>query len=485
MNGWAVLDRSDPAPGDVTGTRGLGESLLRQASDIESQTARLRTLASDRGTLQLAGDYAAPYTQALEDLPGDLSKLGSAYHRCGTALTTFAQALNEAKTRAGNALRAGQDADLRYRAALRQLHLLLPAGINLSLGTSLNPMSIEAATAGLDADTRAQIQTAVRQAQNASHDLDRARSLADQAAALRDEAEDTCVTQINAALDQSGIRNKSWLQKEWQQFSANLNWDTFIRDCRKEALVMGMLALVFSGPVGWSFAAMALAAGALVFADGVRQYADGDIGLGELALDGLYVLPAGGAGSGARLLHMAELLRGGGTETLEIAAALPAESAAGKTAVANAARSAEEIAPQSLETIQDWLPDVNPGLAEDPLREENCGECALAVWRRLQGEETVADTKTYTTAQMENITGVPQVRMTPKEIADALRSKGRGAIAIVGVDRDAGAAGHWFNAYYDGNKVVSIDGQINRITDWPPDYDLPGAPVTMWDAGVL
>ena len=31
-------------------------------------------------------------------------------------------------------------------------------------------------------------------------------------------------------------------------------------------------------------------------------------------------------------------------------------------------------------------------------------------------------------------------------------------------------AGHWFNAYYDGQNIYTIDGQSGEILDWPYDY---------------
>ena len=54
----------------------------------------------------------------------------------------------------------------------------------------------------------------------------------------------------------------------------------------------------------------------------------------------------------------------------------------------------------------------------------------------------------------------------------------------MGVDRANGEAGHWFNAYYDGNKVYALDAQTGQILGWPPNMDIPGSPVTNWDYGV-
>lgn len=139
----------------------------------------------------------------------------------------------------------------------------------------------------------------------------------------------------------------------------------------------------------------------------------------------------------------------------------------------------------SLTDIRSWLPEVNPGYSGDPYdpRSSNCGSCALAVSRRLQGISAVASPRTLSIAEMEAATGKTQVPMTPSEIATTLVARGPGSHAVVGIDREAGP-GHWFNAYFDGVRVVAIDGQSGEILDWPPEYGAPGFQVVKWDAGI-
>ena len=139
---------------------------------------------------------------------------------------------------------------------------------------------------------------------------------------------------------------------------------------------------------------------------------------------------------------------------------------------------------QSIEDISKWIGDINPNY--DPYDPDcpynvNCGSCALAVEKRLNGDETAvaSDVNVPTISEMNAATGMEQTKMTPGEIRDYLISQGPGSHAIVGVDRSAGA-GHWFNAYYDGEKVVAIDGQTGEISDWPPDY----GNVVNWDVSV-
>lgn len=141
----------------------------------------------------------------------------------------------------------------------------------------------------------------------------------------------------------------------------------------------------------------------------------------------------------------------------------------------------------SLGTIASWLGDINPGYTGDPFdpRASNCGMCAAAVFARLEGIDpgAVAGTRTLSVEAMEELTGRQQIPMSPSEMRDALIAAGPGSHAVVGIDRSFGA-GHWFNAYYDGQSVVAIDGQSGEIRDWPPEYGSPSNPISRWDMGV-
>jgi len=126
-----------------------------------------------------------------------------------------------------------------------------------------------------------------------------------------------------------------------------------------------------------------------------------------------------------------------------------------------------------VDSVQNWISDINPNY--DPFDyecpyNENCGSCALAVWNRLNGGDTemVASAENIGyNYQMEAITGMQQVEMSPDAIKDYLIEQGAGANGIVGIDR-ADGPGHWFNAYNDGGRIVAIDGQTGTIEDWPP-----------------
>lgn len=144
----------------------------------------------------------------------------------------------------------------------------------------------------------------------------------------------------------------------------------------------------------------------------------------------------------------------------------------------------EQKEPQDLNDIQSWLGDINPNFdAFDPDSPycNNCGSCALAVYKRLEGDtESVASAENIGyNEEMEALTGMEQVSMSPEEIERSLLTQGDGAHAIIGIDRAEGA-GHWFNAANIGGRIVAIDGQTGEIRDWPPDY----GDVVNWEMSV-
>ena len=139
---------------------------------------------------------------------------------------------------------------------------------------------------------------------------------------------------------------------------------------------------------------------------------------------------------------------------------------------------------QSIDTISGWIKEVNPNYYSPfyPPREnpyhENCGSCAYAVESRFQGKtDAVASIQKNlrTDAGMEAATGKKCVYMSADDIKNTLINMGPGSHLICGINRHRTPSGkpqsgHWFNAYYDGNKVYTIDGQCGEVFDWPYDF---------------
>lgn len=137
-----------------------------------------------------------------------------------------------------------------------------------------------------------------------------------------------------------------------------------------------------------------------------------------------------------------------------------------------------------IHNISDWIGDINPNY--DPFDIEspylsNCGSCAYAVFQRLEGDNDAcaAEDNIGFNYQMNALTGMEQVSMTPDEIEAALLEAGDGSHAIIGIDRAEGP-GHWFNAACIDGQVIAIDGQSGEISRWPPDY----GDVVNWEMSV-
>lgn len=127
---------------------------------------------------------------------------------------------------------------------------------------------------------------------------------------------------------------------------------------------------------------------------------------------------------------------------------------------------------ENLHHVETWINEINPNF--DPFDVEspychNCGSCAYAVYRRLEGHCGVVATAENIPMnwQMEALTGMRQIRMSPEAIESTLLEQGSGAHAIIGIDRACGP-GHWFNAANIDGKVYAIDGQTGTIVGWPP-----------------
>ncbi|TGX96444.1 hypothetical protein E5357_16085 [Hominisplanchenecus murintestinalis] len=138
---------------------------------------------------------------------------------------------------------------------------------------------------------------------------------------------------------------------------------------------------------------------------------------------------------------------------------------------------------QTVENIASWIGSVNPHYHDsnynpwdNPYR-VNCGSCALNVERRFNGDnDAVASINNIgTDAGMEQATGKKCVYMSLDNIEKALIDQGPGSHMIIGINRKPTLfgrtqAGHWFNAYYDGQNIYTIDGQSGQILEWPYDY---------------
>ncbi|HEY8201102.1 MAG TPA: hypothetical protein VII47_07090 [Actinomycetota bacterium] len=323
MSSWQVVGLDgDPTPGDPDRTAELAGRLLHEAGLADRGSKRLSAVASGAGDLHMEGGYAAGFRQMLSELPGELGKLSGAYRVAGEALRAFASDLRQEKARAGQALRQGTDASVRYDGAMREIRSLLP-GQDVQPSALWNiEYSVEQATEGLDESVRSQARAAARRAHAADQDQQAARRLAEQAVRLRGEAEQRAVEGIARALNDSGIKNRPWWKKALDVVSWPFtSWDHFVSFCRGAAFVVGIVALFVSGPVGWALVGVALAAGAVAFGDTLVKFTQGKASLADLALDALGLIP--GTAGAIRLAGLGTRLAEAGPRLLAMARDLP------------------------------------------------------------------------------------------------------------------------------------------------------------------
>ncbi|ADP79414.1 DUF6531 domain-containing protein [Pseudofrankia inefficax] len=384
---WQVLGLdTDPTPGDPAAVHALATRLGRNATTADDGTRRLRAVAAGGGDLAMRGDYAASYTGAFDDLPGQLAKLARAYRDCGTALSAYATTLGRAKSQAGAALRQGLDAHTRYQGAIARVETMLPAERALLLwpNDELSPGSIAAATADLPGPNVAdQVRVVARQGEDARHDRDLAARLARDAASLRDGAARTCAEGIDTALRDSGIKNRPWYLKAWDSTRHVVtepftSWHNFVGFCADVALVVGVAAMVVSGPAGWILGAVVLGASAVVLTDALRRYGRGQASLGEVLIDAVGVIPGGrGAAEGARGLgEAARAVRAGRGGSRIVTAALRLGRA--RPPLATLGRRLGTATPRGLEEA---------GRIRGPLRRAEV--YAKAAWCRVTGRDPI------------------------------------------------------------------------------------------------
>ena len=139
---------------------------------------------------------------------------------------------------------------------------------------------------------------------------------------------------------------------------------------------------------------------------------------------------------------------------------------------------------QTLEQISSWLTEINPHYYDSDIPpwqdnpyHSNCGSCTLAVEKHFLGDTNAvaSDINIRTDAAMEAATGKTCTYMSIGDIENILKERGSGSHLIVGINRKPALfiipqKGHWFNAYYDGKEIYTIDGQTGEIMEWPHDY---------------
>lgn len=124
------------------------------------------------------------------------------------------------------------------------------------------------------------------------------------------------------------------------------------------------------------------------------------------------------------------------------------------------------------EVPEKWIDAMNPTKGGAG-RDNNCGECARAVFNTWYGRPStaaaMADVRSSgePTPRMSEWVSTHPIPATMTEIGQRLSDLGPGSSAIIGCDFRDGR-GHWFNAVNDAGAVKAVDGQWGKVQEWPP-----------------
>ena len=116
--GWDILGLDgDPTPGVVESVQALAKEFGDFAHDVESAYRSLNSFGSDTAALQWVGQTAEAFKSNYGPLPGRLQKLYTSYSEASDALSAYAPKLQAAQTKADAALRQAQDAHVDLQRA--------------------------------------------------------------------------------------------------------------------------------------------------------------------------------------------------------------------------------------------------------------------------------------------------------------------------------------------------------------------------------
>ncbi|MBS2547744.1 hypothetical protein KGQ19_12790 [Catenulispora sp. NL8] len=287
--GWDILGLDgDPTPGVVESVQALAKEFGDFAHDVESAYRSLNSFGNDSAALEWVGQTAEAFKSHYGPLPGRLQKLYTSYSEASDALSAYAPQLQAAQSKADSALRQAQDANVDLQRATTTANGaaadLKTAQQNHAANPSPNPQAVTDAQTAHD--------TAQTNLNNAKARMAALTTQANQAHDDRINAAKTCAKAIGHA-QHDGIHNKSW----WQHLGEDLSkWGGEIGQIAGElAPVLDVIALATSWIPGVDVVTAALAeadniialAGTAVGAIGDAMqghWGDALLGAGMLAL---------------------------------------------------------------------------------------------------------------------------------------------------------------------------------------------------------
>jgi RHS repeat-associated protein len=236
--GWDILGLDgDPTPGVVESVQALAKEFGDFAHDVESAYRSLNSFGADTTALQWVGQTADAFKSNFGPLPGRLQKLYTSYSEASDALSAYAPQLQAAQSKADSALRQAQDAEVELQRANTNA---TTAAADLKTAqqnhtTSPNPQAVTDAQTAHD--------TAQTNLNNAKARMAALTTQANQAHDDRITAAKACASALHHA-QSDGIHNKHW----WEHLGADLaEWGGKIAEIANDlAPFLDVLALATS-----------------------------------------------------------------------------------------------------------------------------------------------------------------------------------------------------------------------------------------------
>jgi hypothetical protein len=117
---WSALGLTgDPVQGEPTEVRALADASQQEAQRWEQQVEALRTITDEGTAMQMEGDFAPRFRQALQAHPNTAAPLATGRADAGQALLAYASQLEQAKRASQMALQQGVQAKRDYEMAER------------------------------------------------------------------------------------------------------------------------------------------------------------------------------------------------------------------------------------------------------------------------------------------------------------------------------------------------------------------------------
>lgn len=372
---WNLVDLgADPTPGESWGVRALSGAygnIATIAGEVSKIVDAVNTTSQSGIWIGAAGDT---FRTKIDDLPTNARKCADSYGIARDAASLWAGKIDDTQARADTALAQARVAHEDLAAAKDALSQALAAQASSSRALShtqnLYDLYKDAPPpAGVSVPTDWQLRQArnassgaasrVNSAQSSQADaqarLDAAKRLVAEAKSDYDDGARVVVARLSDAKD-AGVRADTW----WESIYHSDAWGVIVAVV---TVVVIVAAIVLSG--GAALAILAVG-GALLFADSLMAWQEGDMSTGEFALAAALTFIPGGKLVGAAEKGLSAAARGVSAATRGVKAADEVADVAsavrrGETAtVTRSARVGETDSTKYRDTFFEANPSVDP-----------------------------------------------------------------------------------------------------------------------------